>query len=391
METKPLHILFLCSWYPNPESKSNGIFIKRHAQALAKKHQVTVLFAKAVNDVEDISTIQKQEDNLVEHIRFYHKLKHNIPVLGILIKLFRFHREYKELINALPTNQSFDVIHLNTIFPAVIPALYTLKKYPQAKLFITEHWSGYYPEDGNYKGSFMIALTKKIIKKAQAVFVISEKLKLAMLSHQLNANYELVNNVVDTEIFKPTNERVQSDILKIIHVSSLVNREKNIDGIITIAEQLSKKNKPYHLTIVGENVAEIDAYKKVLTQKSLVERVTFVGYKPPVEVAAHMNQSDVFLLFSHFEGMPVVLLEALACGLPVITTPVGAVKQMINPNMGSILNAHAVNECVVNLINFKRDEYTSSSEMHEYIKINYSKAAVCNSLTNLYIKYSTND
>ena len=49
MPQKPLNILFLCSWYPNPDAPSNGIFIRRHAEALALKHKVTVLFVKSIS------------------------------------------------------------------------------------------------------------------------------------------------------------------------------------------------------------------------------------------------------------------------------------------------------------------------------------------------------
>lgn len=390
MESKPLHILLLCSWYPNPESKSNGIFIKRHAEALATQHHVTVLFAKGLDGMPNTGKYSYQKGQLTEHTHFYPRFQYPIPLIGTSIKLLRFWRVYKQLIDDVSKHASFDVIHVNTIFPAAIPALYAAYKYPKARLFVTEHWSGYYPEDANYRGLFMTWLTRKIVKKASAVFVISTQLKTAMQSHQLQARYELIANVVDTAVFKPKDNLVPSDILKILHVSSLVNREKNIEGIISVAEQLRDRNKPYCLTIVGENKLEIERYRKLLNEKKLTQQVIFVGHKTPLEVAEYMNQADVFLLFSHFEGMPVVLLESLACGTPVITTPVGAVKEMIPQSMGCILKAHSVAECVDRLIQFNRNHYCSSKDMHEHIQQHYSKEAVCHSITTLYRKYAAN-
>lgn len=391
LESKKLNILFLCSWYPNPENASNGIFIKRHAQALAKKHHVTVLFVKSVKHTEEIIYANVDDDNFTERCVFYPKVGLNIPVLGSFLKLRKFKEEYEDLIDDLPKETKFDIIHLNVIFPAAIPASYALKKYPNAQLFITEHWSGYYPEDGNYKGFYLKDVTRKIVAKAKAIFVISDKLKNAMLSNGLEGNFEVINNVVDTSVFKPMdNLKTDNDTLKILHVSSLVNREKNISGIISVAEKLLKKNIKFQLTVVGKNDGEIIEHKNSVHQKRLNNHVTFVGYKTPEEIAVLMNQSDVFILLSHFEGMPVVLLEAISCGLPVITTHVGQVKSMVPAAMGVVLNSDPVNEAVGHLSNFSSLKFLDKKKMHQYIVENYSMVTVCDSLIKLYQKYSGN-
>ena len=382
MEEKPLHILFLCSWYPNPESNTNGIFIKRHAQALALKHYVTVLFVKSIHS-KQIASIKAEEGNLKEILVYYPKTKIQIPIISNIIKFLKFKSLYKKQIDLL--NQEFDIIHVNTIFPAAIPALYAIKKFPKAKLFITEHWSGYYPEDANYKGFLIERYTKKIVEKAKGIFVISEKLKIAMQNHKLINHYELINNAVDTSIFKPikSNNRI-SDTLQILHVSSLVDKEKNITGIIKIAEQLKKNNIPFNLTIIGDNLDELNNHKKNAYKNLTTSEIVFVGYKTPAEIADFMNQSDVFLLFSHYEGMPVVLIEAMACGLPVITTNVGQVNEMVKPEMGIILNSNDINECVEKLCKFKRTTFLNGELMKLEIEKKYGYESIGNTLTKLY-------
>ena len=89
MEQKRLHILFLCSWYPNPESNTNGIFIKRHAEALALKHHVTVLFVKSIN-IDTEQYIETNNGNLKEILFFYPKTKVKIPVIGSFLKFLKF-------------------------------------------------------------------------------------------------------------------------------------------------------------------------------------------------------------------------------------------------------------------------------------------------------------
>ena len=382
MDQKPLHILFLCSWYPNPESITNGIFIRRHAQALALKHDVTVLFVKSTNSNSE-SYLEKVEGNLKEILFFYPKSKFHVPIIGSFIKFLRFKSHYEKQIDTL--QPTFDVIHLNTIFPAAIPALYALKKNPKALFFITEHWSGYYPEDASYKGFVLKHYTQKIVAKAKTVFVISDKLRNAMESSRLLGHYELINNVVDTTIFKPKAfQQNVSKTLRILHVSSLVDREKNISGIIKIAEKLKQQQVDFTLTIIGENLTEWDRHQALAYQNLNSNDIKFVGYKQAYEIANYMNESDVFLLFSHYEGMPVVLLEAMSCGLPVITTQVGQVDKIVKPEMGIVLMSHDINECVKKLSQFNRAQFLNAEIMHQEIKKIYSYESVCNALTKFY-------
>ena len=382
MEQKRLHILFLCSWYPNPESNTNGIFIKRHAEALALKHHVTVLFVKSIN-IDTEQYIETNNGNLKEILFFYPKTKVKIPVIGSFLKFLKFKFNYKKQLDLLKSD--FDIIHLNTIFPAAIPTIYAFNKFPNAKLFITEHWSGYYPEDGNYKGFLIKHFTQKIVKKANKIFVISDKLKKAMQSHQLINQYELINNVVDTSVFKPLPFQNETpDVLHILHVSSLVDREKNITGIVKIAELLKEKNVQFNLTIVGDNADEINKHKELAYKNLSKSEINFVGYKTPAEISNYMNQSDVFLLFSKFEGMPVVLLESMACGLPVITTNVGQVNKIVKAEMGIVLNSADINECVEKLCKFKRSTFLNADLMHQEIENEFGYESICNALTKLY-------
>lgn len=385
-DTKKLRILFLCSWYPHLDNPTNGIFIKRHAYALSQFHDITVLFVKSTSQVSESTSKISDNNGVKEIICYYPKLKHNFPAISSLLKLKKFKSESKKAIDAL-ADEAFDIIHVNVIFPAAIQAVYALKKYPYAKLFITEHWSGYLPEDGSYKGYYQTSLTKHIVRQAKAIFTVSEKLKLAMQSHQLNGKYELINNVVDTNIFKPHDTKPKTSELKILHVSSLVDREKNISGIISVVKQLAEKNMSFSLTIVGDNDEEKKHYDALILENKLQTHITFVGYKSEQEIANLMNEADVFLLFSHYESMPVVLLEAMACGLLVIATNVGQISQMVMPEFGIILKDSSEENCAKQLIEFKRAHFSDKESMHSYVEKNYGVKAVSNTISKIYFKY----
>lgn len=378
-----LNILFLCSWYPHPGDPTNGIFIRRHARALARQHQVTVLYIRSGANVAEETVVDLEEGNLKERMVYLPKQKANIPFISKFIKYLHYKAACRKYVNNLP-GRSYDIIHVNVIFPAVFPALYALKKYPQAALFITEHWSGYYPADGNYSGAMLTYYTKQLVRKAKAVFVVSRKMQEAMEQHGLKTHYELINNVVDTEVFKPIMHTPENGNLSLLHVSSLVNREKNITGILNVIYQVKKHVADVKLTVVGRNDAEIKFYEEQVKNLSLTDNVKFEGYKTPAEIAAYMQQADLFVLFSHFESMPVVLLEAMACGLPVITTPVGEVKAMVAEGMGIVLNGFTEAECAEKIVRFNENKLASTSQMHAYIHQQYSPEAVCEKLTTYY-------
>jgi glycosyltransferase involved in cell wall biosynthesis len=98
------------------------------------------------------------------------------------------------------------------------------------------------------------------------------------------------------------------------------------------------ENSMARLLIVGTGSLLEEAQKKV-KQMGLEHAVKFLGSLPQNEVAQLMGICDVFLLASAFEGMPRSVLEALACGLPVVTTDVGEVKLVVKENFsGKVVN-----------------------------------------------------
>jgi hypothetical protein len=81
--------------------------------------------------------------------------------------------------SALYKNGKADIIHLHVIWPAAVALLPMLEKM-NLPLIISEHWSGYLPEDGNYKGIIQKNISKRIAEEASHITVVSQRMADAM-------------------------------------------------------------------------------------------------------------------------------------------------------------------------------------------------------------------
>jgi glycosyltransferase involved in cell wall biosynthesis len=327
MESKRLRVLFISSWYPSKEKPLLGIFVKRHAAALAGVCDVDVLQVCWGND----DHIEEVNEDAVYTLRVYKKTAKGI------FKLLRYNAAWKKAIKVYETKRGRpDIINANIIYPVSIIAS-RLKKKWKIPYVITEHWTGYFPEDGRYGGSIMKLIARKAVKKAGAVVTDSNRLKKRMLELGLTNNYYSIPNVVDGELFKIRGDK-KTQPFNFIHVSALYDAQKNVSGIIKAFTELHKQLPTISLTIVGGGEA-LEGLKLQVKELNLQDSITFTGSKVGTQLVDLYNDANAFILFSNYENLPCVMLEAQCCGLPVIGTNVGDVPEYINERNGIVIKA----------------------------------------------------
>jgi teichuronic acid biosynthesis glycosyltransferase TuaC len=186
------------------------------------------------------------------------------------------------------------------------------------------------------------------LRAAARVFSVSDSLR--RLAIELGApveKTEVVGNGVDTERFHPV-ERIAArsrygipeNAPVLISVGALVER-KGIHRVIDCFPELIKHHADLHYLIVGGGSPEGDNRAELTAQVArlgLGERVHFLGTLPPDELKWALSASDIFVLATRNEGWANVFLEAMACGLPVITTDVGGNSEVVcRDELGSIV------------------------------------------------------
>lgn len=191
---------------------------------------------------------------------------------------------------------------------------------------------------------------KMIWKKADARIANSQGLKDMALKFYDKKSFDIIPNGVDTEVFYPI-EKADSDEFKILFVSRLIERK----GLQFIIPQLQKiqdsTEKKVKLVVVGDGPYR-ERLETITREYKVTDMVEFVGQKNKKEIVPFYQNADLFILPSAKEGMPNVVLEAMACGLPIIMTPCEGSKELVQDN-GYILLTSEMGEKIQQLLRDK--------------------------------------
>ncbi|NVJ89203.1 MAG: glycosyltransferase family 4 protein [Flavobacteriaceae bacterium] len=369
---KELSILFLCGWYPSKVSPLNGDFIQRHAETVATKHKVTVFHIITNPNYKSIQIEEFIKNNVVTHIVYLPKVNFKIQ------KILLFFKAFKSFLK----DKKFDVCHLNEVYPFGLLALY-LKWFKNLHYIISEHWTGYHKPQSKNISFLQKILTKRIVSNAKFVCPVSNDLANSMISLGLKGNYRIVPNVVDTDIFYPSTSSTKT--FTITHISNMVNEHKNVKGILRVIKSITEKVDDYHFNLIGHNSKQ---YLPYINEINLDEsRISIIEQIPHKKVAEYLQNSDVFVLFSNYENLPCVILEAFACGVPVVSSNVGGIHEFFPKNFGYLVEPRNESVFLSKILDvYSKKNKAEKDEMFTYVKDNFSKKKILSDFENLYIK-----
>jgi glycosyltransferase involved in cell wall biosynthesis len=230
-----------------------------------------------------------------------------------------------------------DIVHVHVPIKAGIVALW-LKRTYDIPYVVTEHWAIYNNEAGDAytKRNFLFKYyTKKILLNAATFLPVSSHLGKAI--HQMVSviPYTPVPNVADTNFFNDVCIKESRKFFRFVHVSTLTY-QKNPEGILRAYAKFCKQYPFTELVIVGKPCAPLAQYAKEVGIPHT--NISFSGFISYEQVADVLKQSHAMIMFSRFENLPCVIIEALCCGLPVISTNAGGIPEIINESNGILIN-----------------------------------------------------
>lgn len=141
----------------------------------------------------------------------------------------------------------------------------------------------------------------------------------------------IYNGIETKKIY--TNQRDKNQEIKFITIGRMQN-EKNHKLMINAFAEVCKERNNITLTILGDGVLRTDIEKQI-NQYGLGNKVFLKGIVN--NVADELNKSDIYIMSSNYEGLPLSILEAMACGLPVITTKAGGVVDIVKDYENGLL------------------------------------------------------
>jgi glycosyltransferase involved in cell wall biosynthesis len=284
-----MKVLFLTPWYPSKKDEMSGLFVQKHVEAVrAQGVDVRVIHSQDLKDTW---------------------------------------RQWRLLQRAgwIP-----DIVQLNVIQTQGLLALALLDS-KNIPYIIVEHWSGYLPENGQFMRMSRIkrALYRHIAEEASMILTVSDRQAEAMQTCGMhNEHWRQINNVVDDFFFQPRVKSQESSVKTLLHVSCFDERAKNVKGLLRAAKMLSEKRQDWQLVLVGTGI-DFNDVRRYADELDIPEGLLrWTGELTPREVADEMHRADAFVLSSRYETYGVVLAEAAAAGLPILSTPVGIADEL---------------------------------------------------------------
>lgn len=370
-----LKILFIAGWYPTKKNPVNGIFIKEHARAVSLYNEVVVLHAKIADF--SVKGLYEISDEVEDGIRTVRVRSRKSPISGTsyFIYLWSIFVTFRKLLK-----EGFkpDIIHAHVYF-AGVPAVILGHIY-RIPVVITEHFTGF-PRHTLTKRNIFQA--KFAMNRAKLILPVSDDLRRHIESYGIHNKFQIVPNVVNTELFHPTSNTYKKTVKGILLVA-LLDPRKGVPYLFQALNKLKKKRRDFILNIVGDGPHRSE-YEKQAKDLGIAGMVQFHGLKPKEEIAEFMRQCDFFVLPSLWENLPCVLIETLSCGKPVIASRVGGIPEIISKEVGLLVPPRNVNT-LVRALDYMLDHYQNYSpeKISQYAKEKFSYEAVGRTLDNIY-------
>ena len=374
-------ILYLTRNYPNNVFDTNGLWVEGLVRAMRGMCDVRVIapvpYFPPLVPIESYARYRKilhrQNINGVDVCRprflappgyFLHSHIGKLLYFSIIKRVDGFRQEFP-----------FDLIHAQFSYPEGYVAARLCERY-QIPLVITEHaswdpWMRQYP----------LVRTQAVWATHISSALISGSSYLSNTISRFLDDPEKIVSVpigVDTRLFKIAENNDQRDLTRIVYVGR-IHPTKGVDVLFRAMKVLLERNIDISLTLIGGDLGFRDFMKQenklrdLAGELGLLEKLNFPGSQPPEKVAEYMQQSALLVLPSRRESFGAVLIEALACGIPVVATRSGGPEDFINNDVGVLVekeNPEALADGIQQVLS-RLDRY-SPEELSRYVHDGYS-------------------
>lgn len=383
----------ITSAYPDYEDDPHGIFVHRLMKEIVKKgHEVHVLAPYTGGETKYMLEGVHVERFHYFYPRRFEKLSGRAGMIdnvkeGFLVKIQVLTFLFFNILYSLRKLRNMDVIHVQWPIPNGLGAIF-LKKIYGIPYINTIHGE----EVHLSKRYHLLFALRWLVNNSSKTITNSTATRKFCLEAGLDGEkIDVIPFGVDTDFFRPLNVYKDENIFQILSVGYLIER-KGFEYLIRAIPMVLKEHENVRLTIVGSG--PLESYLKALIYElGLSDYVEIIKNVSDEKLLTIYNSADLFVLPSivdsqgNTEGLGVVLLEAMACGLPVIGSDVGGISDIIQDGETGILvpekDVLRLSEMILNLIeNNLRQKLADSG--YELVKYKFSWDNTAESHVNLY-------
>ena len=231
-----------------------------------------------------------------------------------------------------------DVVHIQSINPFAIPAVLA-RKFLRKPYVVCGRGSDVYLPWRRFR--FKKPISSLLLKNASIVIALTEDMRRAMRKI-CDRDIIVVPNGIDLEQFENlSRKRARSELQieeqeKVILFVGKLLPVKGVQYLIQAMDIIRRREADARLLLVGDG-DQRDCLRSLVKQLNLGKHVTFVGWVSNEKVPKYMAASDVFVLPSLSEGFALVILEAMASGLPIVATRVGGLPDIVKERRNGFL------------------------------------------------------
>lgn len=391
--SRPYRVLVLSRNYPNSVLERLGLWVEGLVKQCAQDCEVKVispvpyfppfLGSSSYGKYRRVKRFARDGSVDVFHPRFLVGPGHSLHST----EAFMYHAGVRSLVGDIRDSFPFDLIHAHFTYPDGVVAARLGERY-NVPVIITEHamWRSDWVNESGVVGrqvlwaarncSFHIAVSNAVKNSIVQFTGAPEKIRV-------------IPNGVDGSIFTPLPSQRQHTPDQILYVG-FMRHIKGVDILLKAMRMLAKQRPTVRLIIVGGGFyknyrQEEERLRRMVGELELEANVEFVGIKSPHEVAAYMSQSALLVVPSRSETFGSVLIEALACGIPVVSTRCGGPEDIVNEQVGLIVekeNPSVLAEAMAHILD-NRHQY-DSQQLRDYALEHFAWQRVAHQNVSLY-------
>ena len=226
-----------------------------------------------------------------------------------------------------------DLIHVHFAVPAGALA-WVLSKLTDISYVMTVHLGdvpGGVPEKTSGWFKWIMPFTYPVWRDAKHVIAVSEFTRQLALKHY-EREINVIPNGVDLDRLRPADIQVQNPP-RIVFAGRFMEQKNPLQIVRTLSDL---KDLPWHCVMIGDGPLMSDIQKKI-AECSLQERFILTGWVTPEQVLDWFDKSDILLMPSLSEGLPVVGVQALAKGLAIVVSKIGGFMDIVDDGKNGFL------------------------------------------------------